>query len=368
MISFFKSVGRRLAILLCILQTILACKSKTDIISPTVRQITESVYASGTVKSTNQYNVYSTVVGRIDSIYAPEGTQVKAGDILMSVKGDASKLNIRKSDFAVNHSDLKNNQAKIETALAAIELARSTVEHDSTLLARQQNLWKQNVGTRIDLDQRELAYKASALNYRNATLKLDDLRRDLQYSSDQARNDLNISKTLAGDYIIRASVSGKVFRVLKEQGELVSTGNPIAVIGDADSFIVELNVDEQDISRVKDGQRTFVTLDSYKGEVFEAKIFSISPMMEEESRSFVVKASFISRPPTLFPNLTVEANILIQSKDEALTIPRMLLISDSAVLLESGELRRVTIGLRDYNWVEIVDGLTKEDKLSSQNP
>ena len=77
-------------------------------------------------------------------------------------------------------------------------------------------------------------------------------------------------------------------------------------------------------------------MDSYKSQVFEARILAIDPMMNMRTRSFKAEAIFTKKPAELFPNLTVEANIVILSKQEALTIPRNYLIDGSCVLLEGG--------------------------------
>ena len=60
----------------------------------------------------------------------------------------------------------------------------------------------------------------------------------------------------------------------------------------------------------------------------------------------------------LYPFLTAEANIVIQTKKDALTIPRQYLVDESFVLLENSEKRAVVTGLKDYEKVEIISGLS----------
>jgi HlyD family secretion protein len=85
--------------------------------------------------------------------------------------------------------------------------------------------------------------------------------------------------------------------------------------------------------------------------------------MSERTRSFTVDASFITTPPALYPNLTTEANIIIRSKDNALIIPRAYLVDGTYVLNEEKEKVKVTVGLKDYQKVEILGGLTKDDVI-----
>ena len=142
---------------------------------------------------------------------------------------------------------------------------------------------------------------------------------------------------------------------------MLNTQSPVAIIGDAVDFLLELQVDEYDIARIRIGQKVVLNLDSYKGQVFEAVITKINPIMNDRSRSFTVEAGFVTKPPVLYPNLTTEANIILQTKEKALLIPRNYLIDDSVVILQNKEKRKVTTGLKDYNKVEILNGLTSND-------
>ena len=69
-----------------------SCKRSNEKIHPTVETILESVYASGIVKSKNQYQVYSTVNGLIQEILVSEGDTVKKGDPLMKVLNESLSL------------------------------------------------------------------------------------------------------------------------------------------------------------------------------------------------------------------------------------------------------------------------------------
>jgi HlyD family secretion protein len=336
---------------------VFSCKKSGEKTNPTIETISESVYASGLVKSKNQYQVYSTVNGLIEDIFVTEGDTLKIGDPLMKIINEPSKLNVQNARLAASYSDLQSNTEKLRESKKAIDLALSKKDNDSLLLFRQENLWSQNVGTKVELEQRRLAYKTSKINYEIAFLSYRDLKKQLEFTSNQSKTNLKISNAVAGDYIIKSEVSGKVFKILKEKGELANTLNPVAVVGNATDFLIELKVDEYDVARVRENQEVLLTMDSYKGEVFRAKVATIEPLMNEQSRSFTVNAIFMTRPAVLYPNLSVEANIVIQSKENAMTIPRNYLIGDSLVLVNKDEKRKVVIGLKDYQKVEVKSGL-----------
>jgi HlyD family secretion protein len=342
---------------------ITSCKNKKEKTQPTVENISESVYASGIVKSKNQYQVFASVNGIVKKILVTEGDIVKKGDPLVIIINETTKLNADNARLTADYSALSANMDKLNELKVNLDLAKSKVANDSLLMVRQQNLWSQQIGTRIDLEQKELAYKNSNTAYEAAIYRYNDLKKQLQFAASQAQKNVEISKSIEDDYIIKSGMDGKVYSVLKESGEIVTTQNPVAVIGSANEFITELQVDEYDITKIKPGLKVLLSFDSYKEQVFEATISKINPLMNERSRSFTVEATFVTRPPVLYPSLTTEANIIIETKEKALTIPRNYLLTDSIVLMENGEKRKVSTGLKDYQKVEILSGLSAADYI-----
>ena len=339
----------------------LSCKSSVEKTTPTTENITESVYAAGIIKTKNQYQVFSTVNGLIKQILVTEGDTVKKGDPLIIIINEASRLNADNAKLAVGFAAVDANMDKLDELKTTIAQAKNKMDNDSLLLQRQRNLWAQNIGTKNELEQRELAHKNSTTGYEASVLRYSELKRQLNFSAQQSQKNLQISNSLAKDFTIKSEVNGKVYNVLKETGETVNTQSPVAIIGDATEFLLELQVDEYDIARIKTGQKIVIKLDSYKGQVFEAVVTKINPIMNERSRSFTVEAAFITKPPALFPNLTTESNIIIQTKEKVLLIPRNYLMEDGFVLMENKEKRKVATGLKDYQKVEILSGLTVND-------
>lgn len=340
---------------------LLSCNDKTEKTSPVEERITESVYASGVVKSNNQYQVFSLANGVIKEILVAEGDVVKKGDAIIRLSDVTARINNQNAQLAADYSSVAANADKLNALKIDIDNAKSKMDNDASLTERQRSLWAQGIGTRNELDQRELAYKNSANAYEAAKLRYADLQKQLNFQAKQSQKNLQLSNSLTGDYIIRSETDGKVYSILKEKGEMVNTQNPVAVIGDATGFILELQVDEYDISRIKPGQKVLLSMDSYKGQVFEAEVKKINPLMNAQSKSFLVEAAFTKAPPALYPNLTTEANIIIAVKEKALTIPRSYLLEDDQVLLSNKEKRKVTTGLKDYQKVEITSGITAND-------
>jgi HlyD family secretion protein len=339
------------------------CGPKPETTTPKEESITESVYASGTVKSRNQYQVFATVTGAIDEILVQEGALVKAGDPIIRLKSNAAALTSENARLSARYAELDQNKNRLNELRLTTELAKTKLQNDSLLWVRQNSLYQQNIGSKAEWEQRKLAYENAKVSYQSAAIRYQELERQINLTAEQARLNAAIATQQLLDFTVVSKIDGRLYQLQKVKGELVTPQTPIAIIGSADDFLIELEIDETDIARVQPGQRVLVTLSSYPDKVWEASVSEIRPIMNERSKLFTLEAQFIKLPNKLFPNLTAEANIIIQSKEKTLTIPRIYLVNDSTVLLESGEKRTVKVGLKDYQKAEIVSGLTTTDVL-----
>lgn len=349
--------------LFLVVLVLFSCGEKKETISPTEAPVTESVYAVGVIKSVDQYQAFAMANGVIENIYVKEGDTLTAGMPILSITNDIQRLNRENAALMAQFSDIKANQAQLEDALEMVELQGNKMESDSLMWARQKNLWKQNIGSKVDLERTELAFKNSKTAYKSAQNKYRELKRQLTLSSQQSKNNLQIVSNQENDFLLKSDIDGIVYKLYKKKGEAVNPQVPLALIGAREKFVLEMQVDEYDIFKIQPGQKVLVTMDSYKGKVFEAVITTIAPVMTESSKSFKVEAEFTKGPKKLYPFVTFEANIILQTKAKALMIPKNYLINDSLVVKENGDTVKVEIGLSDYQRVEILSGITKSDVL-----
>jgi multidrug efflux pump subunit AcrA (membrane-fusion protein) len=346
-----------------ILLLLFSCKSKIEKIKPVNAAITESVYASGIIKSKEQYQVFAPVSGILNHVYVKEGDTVKNGDLLFTLVNEAQQLNKENAALNARFADLKNNNGKLQEAALMLELSLSKLKFDSLNFVRQKDLWKQQIGSKIDLEQKELAFQNAKTNYYSAKVKHDDLQRQLQLNASVSQKNLAISNRLEDDFAVRSKIDGIVYGINKNIGEIVTPQTPLATVGDAKDFILEMQVDEYDILKIKIGQIVMVAPDSYKGNIFEACITRVLPLMNERSKTFIVEATFTEKPHLLYPNTTFEANILLNQKEKALLIPRNCVMNDSLVIKVNGDTCKVKTGLKNYQKIEILSGLSANDEL-----
>ncbi len=340
-----------------------SCKSKKETIKPSIENISSSVYASGLIKSKNQYQVFGTVNGIISEVFVTEGDLVKKGTALFAIESETQKLNKENAELSAKFSDTYANETKLNDAKLAIEFAKNKMKNDSLLFIRQQSLWQQQIGTRIDLEQKELQFQNSKTNYTSTIFKYQDLKRQIEYLSEQSKKNLLISKNLQSDFTIKSEIDGKVYAILKKKGEITNAQSALATIGDDTKFTLEMQIDEYDILKVKKGLPVLVNLESYPGKVFDAIVTKINPLMNERSKTFMVEAEFVKKPEQLYANISFEASIVLETKEKVLLIPRNYLLNDSTVIKADGKKQIIKTGMKDYNKVEVISGLTASDEL-----
>ena len=358
--NFWRSVP-----LACFQILILAsCQSSdSEILYPKRQTITESVYASGLVKAKDQYEAYSLANGPIQELFVSEGDTIKIGAPILQIANDSERLRRENAQLNQNFSNEQSNQNRIRELELGIELARSTYLNDSLLLMRQQKLWSQGIGTGVELEQRELKFKSSKTTYQSNILKYKEILREIDFNSRSAGKNLAISKVVEDEYVLKSKLDGIVYAVLKEKGEMVTPQTPLAILGKPGEFILELQVDEYDITKVEKNQRVIVTMDSFKGEVFEAKVSKIHPIMDSKTKTFTVEALFIQAPPKLYPNLSLEANIVTTVRENSLVIPRKLVFLENRVITNAQDTLEVKLGLKTYEYVEVLEGIDEKTGL-----
>ena len=340
-----------------------SCSSTIEEILPERKDISESVYASGKVVSKNQYEVIPNANGTIQEIFVSEGDTVEIGSPILTVMDESTLLNREMAALAKGFSERQQNMARLKELEINSSLAKRRMENDSLLYVRQQNLYEKGVGSKIELEQRKLAWEHSVSAYQTSLLSHQELERQITYNEKNAAKNLELARVMESDLMVKSKIRGQVYALLKEKGEMVNVQTPVAVLGAAEEFVLELQVDEYDIVKVEKNQKVKVSMDSYRTEVFDALITKINPMMDERSKSFIVEALFVDGPPRLYPNLTLEANIIIQVKEGALLVPSNYISEDNFVINNDGDTLAVTLGIKNYQYTEILKGIDENTVL-----
>lgn len=335
-----------------------SCTDKIEKIQPEVNTITESVYASVTIQPESLYSVYSSVNGILDKLHVEECSEVSAGDRLFQIINNNPKLNAEnaKLSYELALKNFKGKDAVLKSISKEIDAAKLKLETDSVNYFRQANLWKQNIGSKSDFEARKLAYDLSKNSLSILLKNYSQTENELQSRLKQAENNYQSALTLSSDYTITSKTDGKVYAVHKKAGEIINTMEPIASIGSAENFVIEMLIDEVDIVKITIGNTVIINLDAYQNRAFKATVSKIYPQKDIRNQTFKLEAIFEEKPEVLYPGLSGEANIIIYEKENALIIPKSYLVDGNKVKTENG-LIEIEKGIETTEFVEIVSGI-----------
>lgn len=346
------------------LLVLISCGNEPEKILPQKTTLTESVYASVTVQPDSLYQVYAAVAGILDNNLVEEGDIVKKGTPLLQIINNTPKLNSDNArlNLRLAQENYNGSSAVLASLEDEIQAATLSFKNDSINYFRQKKLWEQNIGSKVQFENRKLAYELSQNNLRLLKNRFERTKNELSTQVQQARNNYETAQISTKDFTVESKINGKVYALLKNQGEIVTTMEPLASVGSATDFLIEMLVDEVDIVKLREGQKALVTLDAYGQQVFEAEISKIYPRKDERSQTFKVEAGFKDPPEQLYPGLAGEGNIVIAKKDDVLTVPKAFLINGNQVRTEEG-LQKVEIGLQNLEQVEILSGIDENTSI-----
>ena len=281
------------------------------------RDLTATVTASGNVRARRKVDISSDISARVTELLADEGEEVVEGQVLL-------RLDPTRYQAAVNRSlaTLKQTQAQVAQARAnhlraerEANRRRSLWRADSLLVSRQE----------VENAESDLEVQASLLE--SAEFGVGQARAALEEAEDQ------LAKT-----IIRAPMSGRVTRLNVEEGETVIVGtmnNPgslVLTVSDLSVMEVVLEVDETDVPDISIGDSAMVELDAFPklefgGEVTEIGNSAIRPPSQAAGTGqtptidFEVVVTLRSPPAELRPDLSATAQVVVESREDQLSIP-----------------------------------------------
>jgi HlyD family secretion protein len=158
---------------------------------------------------------------------------------------------------------------------------------------------------------------------------------------------------------------------LVEIGESVIPGQPVMEVVSLDPLYVSAPLDEIDIGRVSEGLPARVTLDPYRGRVWQGVVTRVSPVVNdalEQNRTLEVEVEMKRDPsaPTPKPGTSADVEIVLDRRDGVLRVPTNAVIEGRRVLvIDKGQAasREVKTGLRNWDWTEVQDGVKEGDRV-----
>jgi HlyD family secretion protein len=271
---------------------------------PAVRaNLTVVVTATGTVEPTNQVEVSSELSGIVRKVLVDYNSAVHAGDVLAEL--DTDKLS----------ATVDSSRAKLVAARAQIVQAQATVKETRVALDRKRALVSSSAVSRQDLDSAQAAYDRAVAA--KAVAEADAGVAEAQLSLDET----NLAKAR-----IVSPINGVVLSRNVDPGQTVATSFQAPVLftiaEDLREMEVQVDVDEADVGKVKEGQPASFSVDAYPERRFEASIRELRFGSEVVSGVVTYKAVLATANPDLLlrPGMTATAEITVDRVADALTV------------------------------------------------
>ena len=316
--------------------------------------IEKKTVVTGKVIPEDEVEITPQIQGIIDGIYVEEGDQVNNGDLLAKIKVVPNEQNLNSAEGRLANSRIILKNAKIE-------------------YERNKSLFKNGIISKQQFDNVELNYNQAKLDVSNSKSDLQIIRLGSKGGSASANTN------------IRATVAGTVLEIPVEKGDQViasnsfNAGTTVATIADLNKMIFEGKVDEAEVGKLVIGMPLEVNLGAVEDKSLKAKLKFIAPKGNEEQGAvqFKIEADlFLNDSIFVRAGYSANASLVLERKDSVMAISESLLQFDSKteepyVEIEVGdqkfERKDIEIGISDGVNVEIINGISEDDKIKVWN-
>ena len=241
-----------------------------------------------------------------------------------------------RAELEAQELEVTQDQARVKQARALIEQQQARVKQGETrvrvagqALSREQRLASSGVLTRREIVQAQGALDTARLEARQALADLNTARRGVQ----SARASLAAVGATPGSgnaVTLTASIDGVIAAREAAVGETVGPDKALFTLLNPSVVVVEGDVFEQDLARVRAGTPARITTDAVPGKMFSGRVQSVSATVDPETRAARARIVITNPAGVLRPGTFVRALLVTDPRPETITVP------DAAVQSEAG--------------------------------
>jgi HlyD family secretion protein len=306
----------------------------------------DTVAAAGRVEPVSEeIKVGSEIPGRLKDVRVEEGTRIKRGQIIAVLDNSDYQARVEeaRAELHLRQAELErlNNGSRSQERQEAEAATRETQAVLSNALAekeRRDRLFKSGDISRSDDEQAEREYQVAKARSDEAKQhyslvdagpRTDDESR-AKAAIELAQAQLDEAEARLAKTIIRSPVTGIVLRKNRRAGESVAEGPdaPIVTVADDSAIRVRVDVDESDVGRVHEGQRAYVTADTYGDTRFWGHVIRVGKVLgpknvytdaptEHVDTKILETLVELDDHPNLPDGLRVDSYILTGTKESA---------------------------------------------------
>lgn len=368
-----------------------------------LRDIVESVTASGKIYAEEEVKISSDVSGEIVQLLVKEGQYVEKGTLLAKIQPESYQALVDQADAQYNNAlaNLKNMQASHSNALAKQKQVEAQFHNAELAYNRAKELHaKKSIST--------AEYEQAEMNYRTAKAEMDATKESIkaaQYSIEGAQASVKGAQAAIRDAksnLVKTSIfapmSGIVSLLNVEQGEKVvgtlqMTGTEMMRISNFANMEVRVDVSENEIIKVSIGDTADVEVDAYNNRKFKGVVTQVSntskgsanaSLSTEQSSNFVVRVRILESSyedllkegkKPFYPGMSATVDIFTQKQNQVLAVPIQSVVTreDSVTkkLVEVVFVEKegvaiqtpVKVGIQDDSYIHLISGVEKDDKV-----
>ena len=223
---------------------------------------------------------------------------------------------------------------------------------------------------KLNMDISDQEYDKQKSLFEKGGVTLRELR-----NSEVARIDAKLSYESAQIQQAKMQITAPFSGVIVDlpyytEGVRISTGESMVKLMDYSKMYVDINLPEKNISEVQTGQKVMITSYTLTEDTLVGQVSELSPAISTETRTFAGKLDISNPDLKLRPGMFIKANIITAEKDSIIVIPRDVIMSGSRgkyVFVvgrnSAADDRTITTGISNQDEVEIVEGLSANDRL-----
>ncbi|MGE5148175.1 MAG: efflux RND transporter periplasmic adaptor subunit [Candidatus Eiseniibacteriota bacterium] len=293
--------------------------------------ISSKVSASGTLNAVVTVTVGSQVSGKIKELDADFNTEVKAGQVIARIDPSQFEAAVSQAeaDLLLARANVSNARAGVTAAQAEIDRSTAAQQETKKDLERKKTLMTRGVYAQSVVDTAVAADEQAVATLNSAKAKLEQQQAAVETSvATVAMKEAVLSqkKIDLDNSIIRSPVDGVVIGRSVDVGQTVAASLQAPVLftiaQDLRKMQVEVSVDEADIGRIREGQPTSFTVDSFPGHNFPGTVTQIrkAPTVVQNVVTYTVVVSADNPSLQLLPGMTANVQVMVDERPNALKI------------------------------------------------
>ena len=359
--------------------------------------------ATGYIVAHHKIEVAAKVVGRVNYIGVEKGDHVRLGQVVARLEDDEYRAQVQEAKGNLDSLQAKLDEAmhgsrpeEVAVAEANWKQAQSDLDNAKNTLDRTRPLTTQGVMSKQAFDDATAKFDNSAAKV-NSLRKTYDLAKagprieeiqSLRGQVEQAKGNLAFAQTQLDNTLIHAPVDGTILERAVEKGEFITTSmvgdkgakGYVVSLADLNDLQVELDIAQNDFSKLHMGQLGTITIDAFPDLKFQGKIEEMSPEANRQKATVQIKVKVLNPDSHLRPEMNASVAFLADEKPSPVSssstpapliyVPAGAVRNDVVfVVLEGHALRRaIKTGPTSSSGVQVKDGLIGGEDLIVNPP